>query len=595
MKSFLTVNLAQTSILLFGLMLLPALVSGQDTPPLERTTTISFSNESAESSLARLAQAGSFTFSYSPAILAEIAPVTGSFEAKTFREILDRILDNRVNYKQKGNYIILTKAPASQKKTEDEVLIINGYIVHAGTQEKISSVSVYDKRTLTSTVTNEYGFFRLKIDKPEKENTISISKRSFRDTLIVLSPGLPELITVSLTPKESAVQPAPISDLGPTPIDSAVIESSINVPVSTSEKRSQINMANIQDTLYREFQVSFVPFVGSNHKLSGNVINDYSFNVLGGYSMGVRKFELGGLFNLNRGDVSKVQIAGLFNANGGNVSGVQVGGYLNLNRGRMDGVQIAGSINANLKGAKAPQIAGLLNLNLKPSSGVQVAGLANIQVGDYQGPQVAGLFNVSTQRIEGGQVAGIINYGKNVRGAQVGLINIADTVRGVPFGLISLVRSGYHKIEFSADEIFYTNLAFRTGVRQFYNILTVGMKPDYFENVFWTFGYGIGTAPKLTRWLYLNFDLTSSQISQGSFTPALNLLNKLYMGFDFQVARRFSITTGVTLNGYLTDKSYTDYPPLFTDYNPPIIYDKDVGNNSHLQMWWGGKFGIRFL
>ena len=67
------------------------------------------------------------------------------------------------------------------------------------------------------------------------------------------------------------------------------------------------------------------------------------------------------------------------------------------------------------------------------------------------------------------------------------------------------------------------------------------------------------------------------------------------MGFDFQVAKKFSITTGVTLNGYITDNTYSEYPPLFTDYMPNIIVDKDIGVNAHLQMWWGGKFGIRFL
>jgi hypothetical protein len=67
------------------------------------------------------------------------------------------------------------------------------------------------------------------------------------------------------------------------------------------------------------------------------------------------------------------------------------------------------------------------------------------------------------------------------------------------------------------------------------------------------------------------------------------------MGFDFQVARKFSITTGVTLNGYFTETNYSDYPPLFSDYQPNLIYDKDIGVDGHLQMWWGGKFGIRFL
>ncbi|HEY9487176.1 MAG TPA: sigma factor [Chryseosolibacter sp.] len=61
---------------------------------------------------------------------------------------------------------------------------------------------------------------------------------------------------------------------------------------------------------------------------------------------------------------------------------------------------------------------------------------------------------------------GILNVAPKVNGTQIGLINVADIVRGVPIGLMSLVWKGYHKIEISADEIFYNNLSFRTGVRQ---------------------------------------------------------------------------------------------------------------------------------
>lgn len=569
--------------------------TAQTQPPLERIVTIQFREVSMEKALAQLSQAASFSFSYSPTVVEGIAPVSASFVNQSVREVLDKILNGRVAYKEKGNYVILTKSASAQKKSADEELVIDGYVVHHATREKLASVSVYDKRTLASTVTNTYGYFKLKIDKPEKENQITFSRRSFEDTVIVLAPGNAPLITVPLRAKPSAVRPAPLTDLSPQARDSVTRYPSPVIYNGSDAKESQINMANIQDTLYREFQASLVPFVGTNQQLSGNVINDYSFNVLGGYNLGVRKFELGGLFNLNRGDVGDVQIAGLFNANGGNAQGVQLAGYLNANRGSMDGVQIAGTVNLNADGAIGPQIAGWTNINFQPSEGVQIAGIGNLQVGRYKGPQIAGLFNIATERIDGGQFAGIVNYGKNVRGAQIALLNISDSIRGVPIGLMSLVRSGYHKIELSADEIFYTNLAFRTGVRQFYNILSAGMKPDQFENVFWTVGYGIGTAPRLTKWLYLNFDLTANQLSQGSFTPAVNLLNKLYMGFDFQIAKSFSITLGATLNGYVTDNAYTDYPPLFTDYIPNLIYEGDIGNQAHLQMWWGGKFGIRFL
>ena len=184
-----------------------------------------------------------------------------------------------------------------------------------------------------------------------------------------------------------------------------------------------------------------------------------------------------------------------------------------------------------------------------------------------------------------------------MRGTQIGLFNYADSLGGVPIGLVSFVKTGYHKLEVSADEIFYTNLAFRTGVHQFYNILLAGMMPQQTstgDNV-WTFGYGIGTAPKLTKWLYLNFDLVSQHVNKGGFTAELSSLNKIYAGFDFQVARKFSITMGATLNGYLTRTTYTDYANLFVNYQPRIIRNENISPDYNLKMWWGAKVGLRFL
>jgi hypothetical protein len=167
----------------------------------------------------------------------------------------------------------------------------------------------------------------------------------------------------------------------------------------------------------------------------------------------------------------------------------------------------------------------------------------------------------------------------------------------VPFGLLSLVGKGYHKIEISADEIFYTNVALRTGVRQFYNILTVGAKPDTFDDdeTYWTFGYGIGTAPRLSRVLSLNVDITANQVVYGGAVEAINMINKLYLGIELQLVKHVGITVGATLNGYVTDTTYDKYQPLFTDYSPHIIADKTYGNDINMKMWWGGKIGLRFL
>ncbi|HEX5168611.1 MAG TPA: STN and carboxypeptidase regulatory-like domain-containing protein [Cyclobacteriaceae bacterium] len=566
---------------------------GQATPPLERSITITFSNEKFDVVLSRLSQQGKFTFSYNPAIFDASRSYSGSFSNKSVREILNQLFGGTVQYKTKGNYIILTRTPAQEQKTSTEKpLIISGYVVNSETGEKVQEVSIYDKKTLTSVISNSFGYFKLKIDKPSDINSIAFNKRTFRDTLITVSKGEDQFITMLMNP-EIIISVTPTENVDSMREDSVTKTEEPDERESETMKESQVNMLNIKDTLYSEFQVSFVPFVGTHHMLSGNVISDYSINILGGYTFGVRRLEVGGIFNIDRGDVQHAQVAGVFNAVNGNVKGFQGAGNVNLVRGRIDGVQMAGTMNINLGGIEGPQFAGILNINTTASRGAQFAGIMNVQVQDFKGSQFAGALNVATHHISGTQIAAV-NYGRHVRGSQIGVLNLSDSIRGVPIGILSYVRSGYHKIELSADEIFYTNLAFRTGVRQFYNIFSASIKPDDFGDPFWAMGYGIGTAPRLSKWLYLNFDLQSSHVSQGHLEESLSLLNKAYLGFDIQVTRRFSITAGATLNGYLTDRG-EEYPSLFTDNTPHVIYDEDVGDKSHLQMWWGWKVGLRFL
>lgn len=601
---------------------------GQTIPPLERELTISFKSVPIEVALSQLSREGKFTFSYSPSILNTSHVVREEFSKKSVREILNSLFGESITAKGKGNYIILTKTPGlTKKEVVNNSVTVSGYVTDEN-GEKISEVSVYDKKSLAGVITDQYGFFKITFDNPDQGSALSFSKRAFMDTLITLSASNTQFINMVMRPEKTEiveVHPAedslqvvsvPINIQHPVVgTDSALEKKTFRTFLQEkvfsknifSRKKGNVNVNNIRDTLHRDFQFSFVPFVGTNQKLSGNVVNDYSLNVLGGYSMGTNKLEMGGLFNIDRGNVKHAQFAGLFNTVGGTTQGVQMAGIGNLTRRRVNAAQFAGLFNANLDSVQGAQFAGLFNVNGLSSTGAQFAGLFNVQPGRYMGSQFAGLINVATNQMRGTQVAGLINFAHSIDGAQIGFINYSDSIKGVPIGFMSFVSKGYHKIELSADEIFYINAAFRTGVRHFYNILQAGLKPETLNGSYdpsvpvsddlnvWTFGYGVGTAPKITDWLFLNFDLTANQVNKGSFTNSISLLNKLYLGFDFQVARKFSITAGATLNAYIFDPAYSDNPQLFTDFTPKIIKHYTFSNGNEMQMWWGGKVGIRFL
>jgi hypothetical protein len=610
-------------------------VSSQNKPSyLDSKITIGFSSERTDVALKKIAQEAGFNFSYKSSLIDESRRITVSFENVSVREILDQLFEKKIQYKVRGKYIILTKAP-QQKATPKDKAIVTGYVVDEATGERLKDVSVYDPFTLSSAITDSDGYFKIEIKKPTSDDIrLAINKRNYIDTVIVVPSRERKGINIPIHLNKAKVNSLVDS------VGSKIKKAWLLAKKATTQA---VNMENIDDTIYRRFQFSFVPFIGTNGALSGNVINDVSLNMIGGHSLGVNAVEFGGIFNTVRGDLQGVQFAGMLNGVIGKNKGVQFAGLANAVLDSSRGPQFAGLINFNYTSAEKLQMAGLINYTDGRSKGVMFAGLSNFTLGEQLGPHVSGLFNFSLQdarpaqvaglfnftggnmhglqlaglfnyahdQIRGVQVAGLfnispkyargaqiapLNFAKHIDGTQFGVINVSKSTRGVPIGVISIVGKGYHKVEISADEIFYTNLAFRTGVRQFYNILTVGANPRTFENdsTLWTFGYGIGTAPKLTRWLYLNFDLTSNQIVNGNDLDDLNLLNKFYVGADFQLVKNFSITAGITFNAHLRDYSPVT-GQIFQDYTPEIIHHRDIGGKRELNLWWGAKVGLRFF
>jgi hypothetical protein len=615
---------------LVALLAVYELAAQTGTPFLERVLTVSLNNERLDASLKKISQQAGFTFSYSPSILEADRIVSYNFVNKTVREILDQLFNGTVQYKIRGKYIILTKQIARANDPE----VYSGYVIDESTGRRLRDVTVYDPVSLSSAVTDQFGFFEIKIDKPPDNIRLAINKLNYSDTVVMPSRSGRLLNIPMKVDKERFITFA-------DSVHSKMKRFWTKAFVFTKQKTL---FQNVDDTLYRKSQISFLPFIGTNHALSANVINDYSVNILGGFSMGVRKLEIGGIFNIVTGDVKGAQFAGTFNAVGGNVTGGQFAGVFNANRGNVDGAQLAGVFNFTWGEVDKFRAAGVFNFARNGSNAVQLAGVSNMTVGNQDKPHLAGAFNLTTgnaktqiagsfnmaardvhgwqgagvlnfagknvrgiqtagvlnfagKEVRGVQIAGVLNYATKVRGVQIGLVNVADSVGGVPIGLFSVVLKGYHKIEASADEIFYTNLSFRTGVRQFYNILTAGVKPQTFNapSTHWTFGYGVGTAPRISKKFFINFDLTANQIVQGNNLQHLNILNKAYLGADYQFARRMSLTFGATLNAHVTDRTKEGYWNIFSDYQPNVLYTRNIGDKTNMKMWVGGKIGLRFL
>ncbi|MBN7813973.1 peptidase associated/transthyretin-like domain-containing protein [Algoriphagus pacificus] len=530
---------------------------------LEKRVNLTAQNEPMDGFLNRLSKEVGGVFSYSPSTVDINKNVSGEFTDLSCREVLEEIFEGSVNYKQKGIYLILTPAPPSDKE-----ITISGYVVDQKSGDRIKNATVYNPITLQSSTTDEFGFFEFQVKNPAAENfQLVVNKKDYADTLLVEN-------------RQSRFQKIFLKSEGEnaSPIVQSLTEPMKNFWIWTKNSVGFTNLENVQDTINRKFQVSFVPFIGTNRKISGSVTNDFSFNILGGFSGGTNKAELGGLFNINRGDVGKLQLAGLFNQAGGTVSGLQ----------------IAGLVNANLDSVKAVQLAGVSNFTTGPVRGVQGAGVLNIATSTVNGTQLAGVINYTHRDVEGAQIAGVMNIARNVKGLQLGLFNYSDSISGVPIGLISFVRKGYHKLEIGTDEVLPLNFSLRTGTRGFYNMLFAGIRPEKADSVTWAFGYGVGSSPKLANKLFLNLELSSQQLIKGNI-QALNLISRAYIGLDYQFAKHVGIYAGPSFNLRYFDNSFTDHPELFSITNPKIRSEKTLADNFKSQTWWGFRAGIRFF
>ena len=356
----------------------------------------------------------------------------------------------------------------------------------------------------------------------------------------------------------------------------------------------------------KKFQVSFVYPVGSNGQNSGQISNDFSFNVLAGYTGGVERFELGGIYNLVDGRVKGAQISGFGNAVRGDVNGFQLAGFLNTNKGMMEGVQIAGFSNLVLDDVEGIQIAGFLNTTRGSTDGLQLAGFLNIATFYSRGLQLAGFSNISggthgaqisgfvnrTGDLEGVQLAGFANRAKEVKGVQVGIVNIADSVsNGTQVGLVNISRNGILSPGLESDDVIPFGFAFRSGQEHFYTILSVGFKQDEY----WALGAGVGSrlffSDKSSA--FLNPELRWQNLHKGKIRDMQNNnLVRLNFNFGYELSKHLYLTAGPSVNFFHTSNLDDNGHPRINLVNNPTLNERSSGNS--YQLWIGYNIGIGF-
>ncbi|MGB8193084.1 MAG: STN and carboxypeptidase regulatory-like domain-containing protein, partial [Chitinophagaceae bacterium] len=561
---------------------------------LNKNISLEVSRQRLDNVLEILSNKGNFYFSYNGNIIKRDSLVSLSASNKTVKQVLDMLLPDNYEFRETGNYIIIRKAPISitlvtnKAITEDKFYVVSGYVLDDNTGLQVQNASIYEKSLLASTLTNAQGYFRLPLKQKKKTAALTVSKEFYEDTTVYIDPGYNQQITVTIVPVSTGtvtiISPedyfAPeqlkvrvqtystITEYTYTKTDSIKVERTAmgKFLLSSQQRIQSLNLRKFFTS--RPFQLSLTPGLGTHGKLSAQVVNNFSFNVFGGYNGGVNGLELGGLFNIDKKNVQYVQIAGLFNMVGGYVKGFQVAGINNTVLDTVHGVQVAG-INNFVKGNFAGwQLGGIYNHVADSLKGLQLGGVANFVNNRVKGAQIAGVGNISFRETDGVQVAGIFNYAKKMKGVQIGLINISDTLDGFGIGLINIVLKGYHKLSFYSDEVVYLNGAFKTGSRKLYNILQAGFNPGDSQQVF-TFGYGLGSELRLGKTFSINPELTAQHLYLGSWDYA-NILSKAHLNLNIKLGKYVSLFAGPVFNAYYSKQNITI--PGYRSPVPPSDY-----------------------
>lgn len=582
--------------------------------PLERPVSLKLNNVRLSEALAEMSRKADFTYSANASLFDSDRRVDLVVVNKTVRQVLDQLFKGALRYKTRGNHLILLKGtpPPEEQPEPPRTLYLSGYVSNAQTGERIARASIFERGSLVSAVTDTSGYYRLRLPSSNKALRLQVSKQRYISEVLAIKANQDETLNVSLRPQPEVEQLQPTA---PKPLETVppVADVEVKAPELTIKKKRKFNqytilnwlltaqqaihLQNIKDTLRRPFQVSILPFVGTNHVLSGQVTNELSVNVIAGYSGGVDGLEVGGVVNLVRGKMSGLQVAGVSNLVGNGLSGFQFAGVTNHAFGRSNGAQFAGVVNTLGGNSEVSQFAGALNVSGSHLKGMQAAGVANFSFGTQQGLQLAGSFNFANT-LEGTQVSpfNVANIVK--KGLQLGVVNFADSSASVPIGFFSFVRqNGYRRLELSYNELFDVNATFKTGVRKFYNIFTASANPtDSLNTWLWSYGYGLGTAINLNRrkTAQMNFDFTVNAVNVGR-QRNYNQLVKLHLSYEQRLTRGWSLAVGPTLNVFGTRPERPEFRAVSQQKLGPVVLDERLQNGISLKGWIGYSLGIRWV
>ena len=107
-------------------------------------------------------------------------------------------------YKESGNYLIIRRAPirltlvTNKAITEDKMYVVTGYVLDDETGYMIPNASIYEKTLLASALTNNNGYFKIRLKSKAKTAALTVSKEFYEDTTVLIEPRYNQEISVTI-------------------------------------------------------------------------------------------------------------------------------------------------------------------------------------------------------------------------------------------------------------------------------------------------------------------------------------------------------------------------------------------------------------
>ncbi|MGB4959775.1 MAG: carboxypeptidase-like regulatory domain-containing protein, partial [Saprospiraceae bacterium] len=245
--------------------------------------------------------------------------------------IMESELNITITVKEK--YLIIKSSGPIQSTN----LSISGTIINPQSEEPVSDASVYVKKHKILVNSDSKGRFAFNISSDIRQVRINVAKVNYIDTALVIMVSGNQNLNISLR-SFPRVRISEFDSLGKKEVSigslnsdripeaPSIRKSTYNESFWEKMKKKNVNLININDTIFNSFSISLLPPISTNKLLSFHTRNTLSINIIGGNSKGLNGVELGGVYNYDDGDVCGVQIAGVVNAVSEDVAGTQISG-----------------------------------------------------------------------------------------------------------------------------------------------------------------------------------------------------------------------------------------------------------------------------